>query len=50
MEGKIFTETVCPSWGLWFGKFMRGYKLRMVVINKWHFVVTSEVVKALLVG
>ena len=48
-DGKHFTETECPTQGAWFGKFMIGYKLWMLVIKKQYFGVTSEIVKALLV-
>ena len=48
--GKYFTETACPKRGPRFGKFMRGLKLRMGVIKKQNFGVTSEMVKVLLEG
>ena len=40
-DGGNFTETACPTRGLWFAKFMSGLKLRMVLIKKQDFVVTS---------
>ena len=40
-----FTKTACPTKVPRFGKFMRGYKLRMGVINKQDFGVTSEIIK-----
>ena len=46
---KNFIDTACPTRGLWFGKFMRLYKLRMIFIKKHDFGVTSEMAKALLV-
>ena len=49
-EGKNFTETTCPTQGMWFEEFMRGSQLQMRVIKKQYFVVTSEMVKAMLVG
>ena len=47
---KIFTKTACPTRGIWFEKFMRGSKLRMGVIKKQVFGVTSEKIEALLKG
>ena len=47
---KKFTDTACPTQGLWFGKFMVLYKLRMIFIKKRDFGVTSEMAKDLLVG
>ena len=47
-DGKKFTETACPTRGPWFGKFMRGSQLRMGVIKKQGFGVTSKMVKDLL--
>ena len=49
-DGKKSTETECTTWGPWFGKFMKGYKLRVGLIKKQYFRVTSEMVKDLLVG
>ena len=43
---KRFTETACPMREPWFGKFMRVLKLRMGVVRKQDFGVTSEVIKA----
>ena len=40
-DDKKFTKTACPTQGTWFGKFARGYKLRMGVIKKQDFEVTS---------
>ena len=47
-DRKKFTETACPTRNPWFGKFMRGSKLWMGVINKQDIGVTSEMIKALL--
>ena len=47
-DGGNFMETACPTRVPWFGKFMRVSKLQMGVIRKQYFVVTSEIVKALL--
>ena len=47
-DGKTFTETACPTRGPWFETFMQGSKLCMGVIKNQYFVVTSEMVKALL--
>ena len=47
-DGKNSTENACPMRGLWFGNFMRGSKIRMGVIKKQDFGVTSEIIKALL--
>ena len=49
-DGKKFTDTACPTRGPWFEKLMISYKLQMIFINKHDFVVTSEMVKAMLVG
>ena len=46
-DGRILTYTACPTRGNWFGKFMRGSKLRMGVINNQDFGITFNVVKAL---
>ena len=35
--GRILTSTACPTRGTWFGKFMRGSKLRMGVIKNKYF-------------
>ena len=48
-DDKKFTETACTTRGAWFGKFMVGSKLHMVVIKKWYLGVTSEIMKAMLV-
>ena len=40
-DGENFTETVRPTRGPWFSKFMRNSKLRMGVIKKQDFGVTS---------
>ena len=40
-DGEKFTKIAFPTRGLCFGKFMRGSKLRMGVIKKQDFVVTS---------
>ena len=47
--GSKFTETSCTKHGPWFGKFARDSKLRMVMINKKYFRVTSKFIKALFV-
>ena len=49
-DGKKFTDIACPTRGPWFGKLMRSYKLWMRLIKKHDFGVTSQMVKALLVG
>ena len=49
-DRKKFTETACPMRGPWFGKFMRGSKLRIGVIKKYGFGVTSEMIKVFLEG
>ena len=36
-DGEIFTETVCPTRGPWFGKNLPGSKIRMGVIKKQDF-------------
>ena len=48
-DGKIFTDTACPTQGPYFGKVMISYKLRMRLIKKHRFGVTSETQKDLLV-
>ena len=40
-DGGKFTETACPKRGPWFGKFLRGSKLRMAVTKRQVFGVTS---------
>ena len=49
-DGEIFMETACPTRGPWFGRFMRVSKLRVGMIKKQDFGVTSEIIKALLEG
>ena len=49
-DRKKFTETLCPTRVPWFGKFMRGSKLRMGVTKRQDFGVTLDMAKALLVG
>ena len=49
-DGKHFTDTACPTQGPWFRNFMIGYQLRIGVIKKRYFGVTSDMVQALLVG
>ena len=36
-DRKFFTEIACPTKEIWFGKFMRGSKLRMGLIEKQDF-------------
>ena len=40
--------TACPTRVPWFGKFIRGSKLRMVLIKNQDFGITCRVVKALM--
>ena len=47
-DGRILTATLCTKRGTWFGKFMRGSKLRMGAINKKDSRITCKVFKALL--
>ena len=49
-DGKNVAETACPMRGPWFVTFMIGLKLRMGVIKKQYFGVTSAMVKVLLEG
>ena len=44
-DRKNFMETACPTREPWFGEFMRCSKLRMGVIQKQDFRVTSEMIK-----
>ena len=46
-DGKLLTATDCPTRGPWFGKFMRGSKMRLGVIKNLDFGITCKVVKAL---
>ena len=48
-RGKVM-EIECPTRGPWFGKFIRGSKLRMGIIKKKDFGVTSEMILSLLEG
>ena len=48
-DGKTFTETAYPTRVPLFGKFVRGSKMRIGVIKKQDFGVTSEMMKALFV-
>ena len=48
--GKNYTDTTCPRCGTWFGKFVRGSKLRPGVIKNQEFGATSKMVNTLLVG
>ena len=43
-----FAERTCPTHGTCFGRFMRGSKLWMVVVKNQELVVTSNMVKAML--
>ena len=47
-DGNKFTETTCSTLVPWFGKLMRMSKLRVGVIRRQYFGVTSDMVKALL--
>ena len=47
-DGKEFNEITCLTSGPWFGKFRKGLKLRMGVIKKQDFEVTSEKINGLL--
>ena len=47
---KKVTETACDTFGPRFGKFTRGSKLQMGVINNQDFVVASKKEKSLLTG
>ena len=47
-DGKEFNEITCLTSGPWFGKFRKGLKLRMGVIKKQDFGVTSEKINGLL--
>ena len=49
-DRKKFMETLCPTRGPWFGKFMRGSKLQTGLINNQDFGVTSNMVKDMLMG
>ena len=49
-DRRKLTETACPTRGPSFVKFIRGSKLRMGLIKKQDFGVTSEMIKVLLVG
>ena len=49
-DRKKFTETLCPTRVPWFGKFMRGSKLRIGVTKRQDFGVTLDMVKVILSG
>ena len=48
--GNNFADIAYPMCGPCFRRFMRVYKLRMVIIKKRYFGVTSKMFKALLMG
>ena len=48
IDVRVITATYCPTNGPWFGEFMRGSNIRIVVIRRQDFGITCKMLKDLL--